>query len=698
MPRRTDIGIEVHDAFSEFSGGVNKGIAPMLLPRNQLADTMNVTVRGTYATHRPSYRKMTVDFGVYQSAIDGGKFQGGCVLRPDTGLSSICTAFSGKFYKWTIDGNTATITHHAVAGGDNDATRDQAWLWQAEKWVIWNDGLANPVFFNSGANTIARSTFGATTTYNTTTAAQFTVPDLGVNVSVTVTDATNVAVGDVIIFNNLGSMEVLDISGAPVIVFRNVSATPKDKVVSSGRAMSWIHPDPQLPPGRMGTYVMGRNWISDIDGKQFFASDLVGGSSGSFGEQYRDAVLNITENLYLAGGGNFAVPGTVGAIRAIKAVANLDASMGQGPVQVGTPDAMFSVNAPVDRLTWQDLANPILSQSLLGGGPLGQDSTVNANGDLIFRSQDGIRSLILGRRDFDTWGNVPISREVEPILKRDSPDLLRFGSAVVFDNRLLMTVWPVYDVFGVYHKGIVALNFDPVSSLRGKAPSVYDGLWVGLNVLKLFVGEFSGVQRCFALTLNSLSNGVELYEILKDGDAHYDNDVMPISWKFQSPVLFQQNPRDQKLLRLVDGEIHVDEMKGRVDFQVYYRPDQYPCWVPWHNWSECALEPVEGDTATVQYKPQFRPNMGLGEPSPDPCDESNNRPLREGYSFQFKVEVVGHCRIVGARFKAVTVGEPKYSEPVCDEICDLTDTNAGTVLGIGNTIVGNGDEVIGEPQ
>ena len=61
---------------------------------------------------------------------------------------------------------------------------------------------------------------------------------------------------------------------------------------------------------------------------------------------------------------------------------------------------------------------------------LNQNGTVLANGDALFRSVDGLRSLILARRDFDTWGNVPQSREVQPTLDADNSSLLNWEAPV----------------------------------------------------------------------------------------------------------------------------------------------------------------------------------------------------------------------------------------------------------------------------
>ena len=397
------------------------------------------------------------------------------------------------------------------------------------------------------------------------------------------------------------------------------------------------------------------------------ASDIVGGSSGTVSDNFRDAVLKVTENNYLAGGGNFAVPGSIGDITAMIFSANLDASLGQGPLQVFTRTNVFSCQAPVDRLTWQDLQSPILTQSLIGTGATSQNSTILVNSDIMYRSSEGIGSLILARREFSTWGNVPISAEVQTQIDDDSLSLLRFGSAITWDNRMLMTSSPNLSSAGVYHKSLAVINFDPISNLRGKSPAIYDGIWTGLNILQLVKGTFRGVPRAFALTYNTGTTEFEVYELIKSNEIEMDNGETDILMEFHSASLFnlpEADKNQRELKRLMDGEVYVDSIPAgkTASFQAYYKPDQWPCWIPWHQWVECA-----GKEST-NLKPQFRPRMGLGQPDPDLCDPSTNRPFREAYTFQFKL-IFTNCRFLGARFKAITVPQAMFAPKICDPPC-----------------------------
>lgn len=658
---------EVQDHVFSFEAGVNMGVAPLILPKNQLGQGTNITVRGTLVTQRPPFRLIPIA-GEYPSdgllAFEHGKYQGGCYFKPDNGFESLMCQIDGRLFQVTPGTNSASIIERTIPGDPNPIAPNQAWLWQSEKWVICNDGQSIPIFFDQTATPTTRRSLWNTklnfSTYSTT--ANIVVPAINTAASaITFNDVTNLNLNDTVTIKNLGTAIVQAIAGNNVTLV-NLTC-PVGKTFPTGTALkpniTWSQLATELPPGRMGAYGMGQNWFSLLDGQQFVASDQVGASSGTQAQNYRDSVLNIQQNLYLAGGGNFVLPGGAGEIRAFIFTPALDASLGQGPLQVFTPNISFTCNVPADRLTWQDVTNPILAESSRTNGSLSQWATFVANSDTIMRSIDGLRSLILARRDFNTWGNVPISREVDPILSKDSPDLLQFCSGIVFDNRQLITASPVLSDQGVYWQQIIALNMDPISSLRGKAPSVYDGSWTGLNVLQLITGLFSGVQRAFAFCLNTIFNRIELYEILRQDQAYYDNDVERIVSAYQLPVMLREvnGKTAGDLCRIVDGEIYLDQIRNTVGVQVWYKPDSYPCWIPWRKFSICNPK-AEDDPF---QKPGYRTRLGLGQPSADDCEVMNGRPTRMGYWFQFRIVVTGPHRFLGLRVKAALEPQPQFA-------------------------------------
>lgn len=820
---------EFRDGTGPFPLGINSGVPPLLLSRLQASFAANTSFRGSYATNRPAVNKLDITYpsDEVQTAVESGLFQGATIYRPDFGAASLFAAISGRCFQFQFTTDTVTVTERTIPGDPNPATTTQAWLWQSENYIIWNDGISLPVFMDASTS---RRSMGASQQLELTS-VDFTVPALGSLVTVTLgsaytgpfnmpiyidgqlyqavenanasynvtlrnltaTPGSIISVGDEVTVepSKLGytttanSFSVLSGSFPPGSVFTNFDISypytgplliniPLDGIMwrvqstlnnglrlrvfnlstisppgfnvpahtlvqQSGStapnvpvgdvvtgfvapaiggtvtaeltqaysgvdgAAVWINGeqwtitaiptapagatvnvinlgDPEvgdsrgptgtvgvgqfstvseLPAGRMGDYGMGRNVMCLVDGQSYIISDIVGGGSGTPANSYRDSVLKVSENDYLTGGGVFRVPGAKGNIRAIRFPATLDASFGQGPAQIFTTESAYSFNVPVDRTTWALVTNPIQTQSLIAFGAQGQNATILVNSDIQFRSVQGWNSLIFARRQFtDAGGNTPMSHEVERIISRDDKSLLAYGSAVFFDNRVIYTAAPQTSSQGVIHPALVAMDTDPLTSIQQRLPPVYDGMWSALNVLQLVAGNSLGTDRCFAFGLNVPEEKIELYELLPTGASHYDNSVVPITWSVEGPALFLEDPKDRTLKRLIDGEIQVDEVTGYVGFQVFYRPDQWPCWVPWFSWSVCATQ-GEG------LQPGFYPRMGFGEPSPDDCDSFTNRPLREGYTFQIKLVITGHCRVLGVNLRAIGQPQTVVAPQVC---------------------------------
>ena len=372
------------------------------------------------------------------------------------------------------------------------------------------------------------------------------------------------------------------------LILINLTDTSASQYASP--AASQVLSIPELPAGRMGCYGMGQVWMSLVDGISFIGGDIVGGGSGNASLNYRDAVLKTTANTFQLGGGAFQIPNGGETINAMWFVALLDNALGQGPLQVSTDSTIFACNATGDRAAWVTMTNPILTESLIGSGALSQNSTVLAGSDTFFRSREGVGSLIIARREITAgWGNTTVSSEMDRILSQDALDLLAYSSAIVFNNRLVMTASPHTSGSGTYHRGLVSMDFDPVSNLRQKLPPVYDGLWTGINTLQLLQGRINGIQRAFAFTFNFTTGTIQLYELFRSGTAPFDNGGIPILTTMETPILFNKDIKPlTDLIRLDDGEIYVQDVYGVAGIEIQYRPDFYPGWTTWRKFSVCS--------------------------------------------------------------------------------------------------------------
>ncbi len=404
----------------------------------------------------------------------------------------------------------------------------------------------------------------------------------------------------------------------------------------------------ELPTGTIMTYGMGRVWLALPSRRHFVAGDLVYSTTGNT----RD-VLGFTENIFLNGGGFFAVPVSSGPITAMKFIAQADTSIGQGPLLVFTENSAFSVRAPVDREVWQNLTYPIQTVALLSYGALAQASTILVNGDIWYRAKDGVRSFALAQRSSTEWSATPLSKEVSRATRVDDEHLLGYGSAVLFDNRLLMLASPYRtQSYGIPHRGMLALDFDPLSTMTSRSAPQWDGMWCGSQFLQIIKGTFFGRERCYAFVLNP-SNTIELWE-LTTGD-RWDNDETNIEWMFETRAFPFGSAADIK--ELETAELWRDRMAGTVRTAVRFRPDQHPCWVDWHSWTECFTyrncesQPATGCLTIRNYKPQYRPRVRLPAP-PDDCDPILSRPYRWGGEFQLRIATLGYCRYKMVRIHA----------------------------------------------
>lgn len=497
-----------------------------------------------------------------------------------------------------------------------------------------------------------------------TTTAVFVVPAIGATVPVVLDSPYTGPNGQTVWIGNDQysiSNPIVPPGGAAITVINLSDASTTPYVLPQD-----LLSVPELPAGRMGAYVLCQNWMCLVDGRSWIVGDIVNSAAGTQANDYRDAVLKTTGMTFR--GGAFRLPTTGEIINCIIGTSTLDVSLGQGPVQIGTDKTIYSNIAPFDFSNPPASGNPILTLTLLGRGPLGQNSSIQINNDTLFRSLEGLASLRLARMEFNTWGNTPISQEMERIIKQDVRSLLPFGSVANFDNRLIMTCVPNTAAQGVFHQGLIAMDFDPISNLRTKAPPCYDGLWTGINTLQLVSGSVNGAQRGFAFVFNITLQKIQLYELLRGGDVHddFNGEEVPIQWSFEMPIIFGKDVHPlTELLKLRDGEIYVrDLIPGKtVEIEVQYRPDFYPCWVTWRKFSLCETAPV------TNSQPGYRMRLGLGEPDGTPCEQGNNRPLRTGYFFQCRVVITGHCHFMGLRAMACTEPQSQFARIECDPLC-----------------------------
>jgi len=432
----------------------------------------------------------------------------------------------------------------------------------------------------------------------------------------------------------------------------------------------------EITSGAAGVYHGGRIWYASPDQRSYRATDLVRGPSGTASYNYRDSILKVTENTYLNGGGDFSIPDSNDQIVAMAVPAKLDVAYGEGNLQVLTRNEIVRVNAPLDRDTWQDVTSPIATLGQVNHGGVGPNNHAIVNGDLLYRSHDGIRSYILANREFNqSWANTPVSDEISPILNADNQYFLQYGSSAVWKNYVLFTVYPRFTDYGYIHTGIAVLSLETLNTMKQKSTPVWEGLWNGGHFLQLITAEFNRVRRLFAYVVN-INGQLELWELDENlsGDDDGDGNVTAFPWAFETCSMFKDNPFDLKSLKW--GQLTLDNMVGTVSGTVSYKPDADAQWFTWGTFSEYQ------DEQETDYEGEAPDSLGGGtrrritlSSPPDECgNESNGRFF---YEAQIRFDLVGYARVRRFRAAATPRSDSTTSESCSSESKRRTLTTEG---------------------
>lgn len=650
--------------FSVLAGGMDFGTDASLIGLDQCAFASNISFRGNLARTRAPWISRPLDTAIRS------RFQGALVYQTAAQQGIVLSA-GGRLYYITLNPNgpytvkdvtpvlnivvTATFTVPAPAATVMASVSSETPFTIGQSLVI-DSGTYTVT--NKFTNALLLTYVGGAA--NATVAAGAPILSGGLQVTQVLSNPSD------LLFVHLFQAEIYV-----------VALAEQQKPVFFDGSSARQAGVGEIPSSVLGVYAWGRIWFALPDRRTFGAGDIVYGPSGTPSLGGVDAILKVSENDFLNEGGFFAVPNNAGEITAMQPLATIDTSLGIGPILVGTTNSVFSVNAPVDRTTWKNLTYPIQTVSLLDYGPISPRGTIPVDNDLWFRSEDGVRSFIIARRDTTAPGNTPLSHEVSPILAKDTKELLFYGSSVLFNNRMFTTVSPNLTDGGITHDGIVAINFDALSSMRGKQPPIWEGPQSGLKFLQVLRGRIADKERCFAFVLNEASdNLIELWELLPEGTGYYDTYVTVsginstlVRTPIQS-VLETRRYTQPQLMQLRTAELYIDEIVDEITLVIKFRPDEYPGWTTWAtihlcaSVSQCTI-PQPAPYSCVVFKPNARTYAArilLPEPS-ESCNTISAMPLNRGYEFAFRFEGTGHFRL--RRFKPHTRALPDAMTASC---------------------------------
>lgn len=470
------------------------------------------------------------------------------------------------------------------------------------------------------------------------------------------TDITGAAIGGQVDRNSMRQPKVWMQQATNYFIIQDGSSKP---IIYNGAKARRAGKN-EVPVGECMAYGFGR--IVVARGDELVVGDIVGGPTG---------VLGFTETTYLDEGGAFKLPADMGNITGMIFIARQDTATGQGNLLVFAEKGVASIDFSLPRDQWKEKA--IQQVALLDIGATSAQSLTLINGDVFFRSEDGIRSYRDSRAQQDGYGRTPISYEVNEILNYDTPSLLNFVDAVYFDNRYLMTVAPKFNDYGAVFRGFCVMDFTPVTSTRAPAPPCFDGLWTGINPVALAVGGFGSGDRCFAYCTNDEGEN-QIWEILKKGTL--DNDISPIEAQLDSRAFsFSDLWRYKNLLK---GSLWIANLLCRTQFTVQFRSDQCPVWTDWQTFfvgqdiNNCGERPICSPMANIP--PQYRSGFKL-KPVPEDCGTGVNKAmLKLGFTFQVRIKWRGNAAITRLLLKATDA-------PMLLEECSDSDATDKPILG-----------------
>lgn len=443
--------------------------------------------------------------------------------------------------------------------------------------------------------------------------------------------------------------------------------------IQDGVSRPWIYDgvsarragDDEVPVGEAMAYGIGRLWVAR--GRHYVGGDLVD-SDPLLGHS---SIIKFTENTFINEGGAFAVPWQSGKITGLTFASKPHTATGTAGLMVTTENGWFEFNAPVDRTTWQNLEQPLQQFALLHNGATSHESLVLVNGDIWYRGTDGIRSFVWAERDFLTWGNTPESAELDPLVTLDERDHLQWASAVLFDNRLLMTTKPELRRDGTEHRGLLAIDFDPSSGLRRQSNPAWEGVWLlGWRILEVINLEHRNDRRAFAI-VRGASGGLEVWEFSRGGK---DDNGKTLEWMIESrSMTFRMEGRIKKLETFW---FWMDKIRGNIEMSTWYRSDTGCDWVPWGKWVDdgpaglCAPVAPECDPCRPPVFPCERVRDRVTMPqAPERCVDGEV--AREGFEFQVRFIFRGRARLKKVVLMAGALTESMFQRMACAKTKEL---------------------------
>lgn len=409
----------------------------------------------------------------------------------------------------------------------------------------------------------------------------------------------------------------------------------------------------EVPIGSVMAFIHGRLAVASADGtNQIAVGDIVYGNT----QTDTSDIIRFTETGYWAEGGAFGAPVYVGDLTGMYAMPYLDTGTGQNELVVLGTEGAIALDLSRSRTQWLD--SQLIRISLIGGGNVSPYSLAALNGDLFFRSTEGVRSYKNARSEFaQTWKQTPISSDVRRWINTDSPRLLQYNSQASWNNFLFSTCSPqlerannLYAGHHRFHRGFVVMDMEPESnSVRSGAP-VWQGMWTGIRPTQFVTGRLENEDRCFAFSYDR--DGVNrLYEITREGtDDIFNSQPVKIFSYYDTASLgvVQGTSGILDVKNVLGGELELSNLREEVETSISIRPDSSPCFVEVENFrAGCDCRPRECGKTFSQprwFRKIFSANSRV-------CDPSTGKTATNVKLWQGRVRMTGSATVEMLAFR-----------------------------------------------
>jgi hypothetical protein len=262
-------------------------------------------------------------------------------------------------------------------------------------------------------------------------------------------------------------------------------------IIVAGGAARVSDPDKdEIPPGTIMVYGHGRIFVK-VGPRTFRAGDITMPNDA-------DSVLHFKEDKQYDIGGALVVAEDLGEITGMTLASNFDSSTGDGPLLICCQRGIVSFRVDVNRDSWSDVV--FSKVQIRGAGVVGSRAVVPMDGDILFWSSGGLRSVATLSSDAALARRVVnLSREMASTMRQETDWLLPLVSMVTHGGRLFITTGgrkidavnrsgqPVNDY---YFGGIIAADFDqmvdaPAQQSYSYSAVSFDGVWTGPRFTQL---------------------------------------------------------------------------------------------------------------------------------------------------------------------------------------------------------------------